>query len=845
MRTLKFILFFILLIEGNIGYSAEWKHPEPVGVDRISPDSVYYLFNKGTSGFLMNGGAYATQAISYKQGLKIQFQKSENEKAKNEYYIYNLLKQRFVFATQTDARVQDGKGVFVDGKLPFGWNITQSDAGAFNIQVAASQTDLYQTDNFLGKNLQKTTYLSGFYYDTDESEHTENCQWIFLTEKEYMRYQAELSRYNEAMRLSDKIQQARVKGVSEDIINEAEKVYRNTDSSEDELTAAITALYKGGLKVFVHPGIIVNQSGIQRMRESILNQDYPVYESFCLLKSSPRVSDNYEMNGPYPYISRDHPDYKYTNNGMTSDFSAAYENTLMWILTDRKSYADKAIQILVAYADNLKGIPESNDRPLLVGLEGIKIIRAIELLKYTGSDISETDILKVENMLKTHFIPVMEQFYNTSPYTNGNWGFIVTMAYMGAAILFDDTEMYDRACDFYLNGHDNGTLTNYVDAETGQLQESGRDQQHSMLALGCMGMICEMGYLQGDSLYELLDNRLRKGFEYVACYNMGYDVPFRTWDDISGKYCNWHSISSQGRGRIRGIFEISYNHYVYRKGLKMPYTEELLLKNRPEGLCNESDCGSLLFCESAPLPVDVELGHMNIDFNSSETNVDDWTPVTSGVTIERESNCMKVNMIQQSDGTYRGDIQRVNRTLIDGRNYPFFALKIKGISKDNLALDTDRGPFGNIGYGKWQILGDDIYYCDMLAEPFGEVQLTDNDIWELSKFAFKVSGVRNNDSYTVEWMKTFRSLTELQDFATGVNRCRDVYLHCWFEHGDLILSTQSVCEDIRLISMDGRRLWYFPYIDNKCVSLHLPSSGCYFLLYSVKGKQYTTKVICY
>ena len=50
------------------------------------------------------------------------------------------------------------------------------------------------------------------------------------------------------------------------------------------------------------------------MRESILNQDYPVYESFCLLKSSPRVSDNYEMNGPYPYISRDHPDYKYTNN---------------------------------------------------------------------------------------------------------------------------------------------------------------------------------------------------------------------------------------------------------------------------------------------------------------------------------------------------------------------------------------------------------------------------------------------------------------------------------------------------------------------------------------------------
>ena len=124
--------------------------------------------------------------------------------------------------------------------------ITQSDVGVFNIQVAASQADLYKADNFLGKNLQKTTYLSGFYYDTDVSEHMENCQWIFLTEKEYMRYQTELSRYNEAMRLSDKIRQARVKGLSEDVINEAEKVYRNTGSSEEELTAAITALYKGG-----------------------------------------------------------------------------------------------------------------------------------------------------------------------------------------------------------------------------------------------------------------------------------------------------------------------------------------------------------------------------------------------------------------------------------------------------------------------------------------------------------------------------------------------------------------------------------------------------------------------
>lgn len=48
-------------------------------------------------------------------------------------------------------------------------------------------------------------------------------------------------------------------------------------------------------------------------------------------------------------------------------------------LTGEKTHAEKSLELLLGYAGTLKRIPETNDAPLLVGLEGLKIIM---LLKY-------------------------------------------------------------------------------------------------------------------------------------------------------------------------------------------------------------------------------------------------------------------------------------------------------------------------------------------------------------------------------------------------------------------------------------------------------------------------------
>ena len=87
--------------------------------------------------------------------------------------------------------------------------------------------------------------------------------------------------------------------------------------------------------------------------------------------------------------------------------------------------------------------------------------------------------------------------------------------------------MYKKCVNTFLYGNDNGTVSHYLDAETGQCQESGRDQGHVILGLGAMSAVCEIAWKQGNDLYSSFDNRILTGYEYTVKYNLGYDVPLR------------------------------------------------------------------------------------------------------------------------------------------------------------------------------------------------------------------------------------------------------------------------------------------------------------------------------
>ena len=277
----------------------------------------------------------------------------------------------------------------------------------------------------------------------------------------------------------------------------------------------------------------------------------------------------YKMAGPYEVVARD-GEFRASKGGSERDMWTAWQSA-------QKGDNKTALEIINAYAATLQRF-DGHDAPLCA-IQGYWLVRAMTILRSHAT-------AEWGSMIRRAMIPTINKFEADSPYANGNWGAIVNRLRMACAIFLKDSVMYQAAIDYYLHANDNGSLPNYV-SETGQCQETGRDQGHAQLGLGVLCETCEMAWeglrvgdgtsgMQGDDLWGALENRLMKGIEYSARYNLGYDVPFETWTDCTGLYNDWTEPGSMGRGRIRCIYDLPYNHFVKRKGLKMPYTKKLL-----------------------------------------------------------------------------------------------------------------------------------------------------------------------------------------------------------------------------------------------------------------------------
>ena len=271
-----------------------------------------------------------------------------------------------------------------------------------------------------------------------------------------------------------------------------------------------------------------------------------------------QAQTTYKMAGPYEVVARD-GEHRATKGGSERDMHTAWDCA-------RTGETDKALEIINAYAKTLQRF-DGHDAPLCT-IQAYWLVRAMTEAKAHQRP-------EWTAMIRRAILPLMEQFEADSPYANGNWGAIVNRCRMACAIFLEDSALYRAAIDYHLSANDNGALPRYI-GQTGQCQETGRDQAHVQLGLGALCDICEMAWTQGDDLWGALDNRLMKGLEYTARYNLGHDVPFETWQDCTGLYCDWTEPGAMQRGRIRCIYDAAYKHYTTVKGLKMPYTKKLL-----------------------------------------------------------------------------------------------------------------------------------------------------------------------------------------------------------------------------------------------------------------------------
>jgi hypothetical protein len=342
--------------------------------------------------------------------------------------------------------------------------------------------------------------------------------------------------------------------------------------------------------LFVHPGLLHSDEDFKRMRLMVRSAREPWESGWEKLIANRHASLSYRPDPVAVVIrGRDRAHTEPENYArLFNDIAAAYACALRWQISGERAYGDKSVEILNAWSSTLTGLAGSADVDLAAGIYGYEFANAAEIMR-TYSGWKPEDFARFQGMMLKVFYPINHDFLNRH---NGaaidhywaNWDLCNMASTMAIGVLCDNRSIYEEAVRYFKSGGGNGSIRHAVcivhPGGLGQWQEAGRDQGHTTMGIGLMGAICEMAWKQGDDLYGYDNNRFLAGCEYVARYNLGRDVPFEPYRNSS---FSRDVISASGRGDLRPIWELVYNHYVKLKGLAAPYTTQMAAKVRPEG----------------------------------------------------------------------------------------------------------------------------------------------------------------------------------------------------------------------------------------------------------------------
>lgn len=353
---------------------------------------------------------------------------------------------------------------------------------------------------------------------------------------------------------------------------------------------------------FSHPGLLHTAEDLERIAEAVRAGKEPYIDGWNALAQH-WLSKPTDASLAVETIDRTSGSGNFINLGR--DMARAYQCALRWRIEGNEECAETAAMLLNDWSSTLTSIT-GNDRFLVAGLYGYQLANAAELMR----DYPTFEVEQMQNMLLEVFVPLNEDFlerHNGAYITEywANWDLCNVAALVSIGVFCDRRDIYDKGIKYYRYGDGNGAIYNAIPHlfENGlaQNQESGRDQGHNTLSIGMLGIICETAWNQGDDLYSWADNRLMYAAEYVARYNNGYDVPFELyeWGGYNGANQSQSVISTSGRGVVRPIWELLYNHYTNRMGYSVPNIKEAVERNQPEsgatGNFDIAGFGTLLF----------------------------------------------------------------------------------------------------------------------------------------------------------------------------------------------------------------------------------------------------------
>jgi len=317
-------------------------------------------------------------------------------------------------------------------------------------------------------------------------------------------------------------------------------------------------------RAYTHPCIPSTAQDLAYIKAN-LNQQ-PWKQGYKNLSNSSTAQLGWVMDGPYAQVSRA-GSYDANLGAWQNSMSAVYNLARMWYFTGNAAYAQKAHDILIAWATTNTTF-NGNEAGLAMGDHAYQFGGGASILRGTWPGWTAADTTTVQNYFANVLWPNCQSNLNvTGP---GNKGNIEMEAGIAIAVFCDDTTKFNHIVNMYRTYHGVGLMDTLP---TGQLGESGRDGGHAFGSLNAMAFTAEVIYKQGVDLFSELDNRMLACGEYYSRNTYTSDNPYVAFGTIDWQ---WLDNADGPYGGDRECFYILQNAYKNRKALPTPWIDRKL-----------------------------------------------------------------------------------------------------------------------------------------------------------------------------------------------------------------------------------------------------------------------------
>lgn len=311
---------------------------------------------------------------------------------------------------------------------------------------------------------------------------------------------------------------------------------------------------------FAHPGVLLSQSDLDGVKSKLGTE--PWKSAYDRLKADPRSQKTYAMQGPWATVTRN-PDLH--RGEWLNDMQAVYNLARMWYFTGDGDYAQRAHDILLAWATTQTSFGGAE---AAFDIGDSRCATAADILRGTWPGWTAGDTIAVQNYFNTALWPALGV---TRPLLTGSQGMEQLTGALGIAIFNDDAAKFDQVLSAFqtdANTGLRGMLPN------GEVVDTGRDQGHTALYVRLAAEMGQAFWNQGVDVFSALDNRILAVGEYYSRYHLPDSAP--SYVPFGGmSWGIFNAIGGAPRSTTQGRTALNLLHtaYAVRQGLDTPWID--------------------------------------------------------------------------------------------------------------------------------------------------------------------------------------------------------------------------------------------------------------------------------